>query len=136
MKDIFCRIIDKEVPASIIYEDSDVLAILDTAQITNGHALVMPKDHYSSMADCPQELLSKVMKVAQRIAQVDLKVLGASGVNILTNIGEAAGQSVPHFHVHVIPRYNERDGFLLTMKAQDINSIDLPRLAQKIGDEL
>lgn len=136
MKDVFCRIIDGEIPGSIVYEDSDVLAILDISQITKGHTLVMPKKHYDSFATCPKDLLDKVMNVAQRIAQADMRVLGASGVNILTNIGEAAGQSVPHFHVHVIPRYNENDGFLLTMKSQNIDSIDLPRLAQKIGDNI
>lgn len=136
MKDVFCKIIDGEIPSSKVYEDSEVLAILDISQITKGHTLVMPKAHYDSFVSCPKDLLDKVMNVAQRIAQADMKVLGASGVNILTNVGEAAGQSVPHFHVHVIPRYDEKDGFLLTMKSQNIDSIDLPRLAQKISENI
>lgn len=136
MKDVFCKIIDGEIPSTKVYEDSEVLAILDISQITKGHTLVMPKAHYESFVTCPKDLLDKVMNVAQRIAQADLKVLGASGVNILTNVGEASGQSVPHFHVHVIPRYDEKDGFLLTMKSQNIDSIDLPRLAQKISENI
>jgi len=74
------------------------------------------------------------MKVAQRIGQAEVAVLGAQGVNILTNAGETAGQTVPHFHVHVIPRYAQNEGgFVLEMKTQDTSSIDLPRLAQDIA---
>lgn len=134
MKDVFCRIIDGEIPCTKVYEDDDVLAILDISQVTRGHILVMPKKHTESLLTCEGELMAKVMKVAQRIGQAAVGVLGAQGVNILSNAGEMAGQTVPHFHVHVIPRYAQAEGgFILEMKQQDISSIDLPRLAHDIA---
>ena len=134
MKDVFCRIIEGEIPSTKVYEDDDVLAILDISQVTKGHTLVMPKAHYENMLACPAELLNKVMAVAQRIGQAEVGILGAQGVNILTNVGEAAGQTVPHFHVHVIPRYEGREGgFLLEMKQQDTSGYDMLRLAHDIA---
>lgn len=137
MKDVFCKIIDGEIPSVKVYEDDDVLAILDISQTTKGHTLVMPKKHYENLLACPQDLLHKVMDVAQRIGQAEMLIFKASGVNILSNIGEAAGQSVPHFHVHVIPRYLENDpGFQIEMRAQDTSKMDLPLLAQEIAENL
>lgn len=137
MKDIFCKIIDGEIPSTRVYEDDDVLAILDISQTTRGHTLVMPKQHCESMLSCPEELLTKVMKVAQRIGQAEVSILGAKGVNILANCGEAAGQTVPHFHVHVIPRYlGGEGGFRLTMESQDTSTMNLPLLAKEIGDAI
>ncbi len=136
-KDIFCRIIAGEIPSTKVYEDDDVLAILDISQTTRGHTLVMPKQHYDNFLSCPKEIMHKVYDVAQRIGQAEMLVLGAKGVNILTNVGAEAGQSVPHFHVHVIPRYIVTDpGFQITMKAQDTSGMDLPRLAQSISDKM
>lgn len=134
MKDIFCRIIDGEIPSAKVYEDDDVLAILDISQTTRGHTLVIPKAHYDDFLATPKETLNKVMAVAQRIGQAQISVLGAKGVNILSNVGEEAGQSVKHFHVHVIPRYGKDGGFKITMKEQDISSIDLPRLACSLNE--
>jgi len=130
MEDVFCRIIKGEIPSTKIYEDDDVLAILDISQVTRGHTLVIPKKHYSDFLATPRDIVSKVFDVAQRIGQAEISILGAKGVNILTNVGEVAGQSVPHFHVHVIPRYiGGEGGFQITMKEQDTTSMDLPRLA-------
>lgn len=137
MKDIFCRIIDGEIPSNIIYEDDDVLAILDISQATKGHTLVIPKKHYDNFLTCPMDIMHKVYDVAQRIGQAEMGVLGAKGVNILTNVGEPAGQSIPHFHVHVIPRYlGGEGGFQITMESHDANSFDLPRLAMQIKEGL
>ncbi len=137
MEDIFCRIIKGEIPSQKIYEDDDVLAILDISQTTRGHTLVMPKEHYPNFLATPQDVMHKVLDVAQRIGQAEMAVLGAQGINILTNTGEAAGQSVPHFHVHVIPRYFGKDGgFSLTMKSQDTSGMNLPLLAQTISKEI
>ncbi len=136
MKDVFCRIIDGEIPSTRVYEDDDVLAILDISQATKGHTLVMPKKHYESMLDTPKDTLHKVYDVAQRIAQAMEAVLGAKGVNILTNAGECAGQSVPHFHVHVIPRYIKGEGgFQITMKNRE-NQEDLPKIALTLKEGL
>ena len=134
MKDIFCRIIDGEIPCVKVYEDDDVLAILDISQTTKGHTLVIPKAPCSDFLSAPKEILNKVFAVAQRIGQAQSSILGAKGVNILSNVGAEAGQSVPHFHVHVIPRYGKDNGFQITMKEQDVSSIDLPRLACAIQE--
>ncbi len=134
MKDIFCKIIDGEIPSSKVYEDDEVLAILDISQVTRGHTLVMPKKHYDNFLACPKDVMHKVYDVAQRIGQAEVQVLGAKGVNILTNVGEKAGQSINHFHVHVIPRYlGGEGGFQITMKEQDTSGENLPLLASSIS---
>lgn len=129
-KDVFCKIIDGEIPCYKLYEDDDVLAFLDISQVTKGHALVVPKKHYDNFLATPQEVMHKVMDIAQRIGQVEIK-LGAEGVNILTNCYEAAGQSVPHFHVHVIPRYSNKGGFVLEMHSNS-DGLNLPAIAEDI----
>ena len=136
MKDIFCRIVSGEIPSTKLYEDDDVLVILDISQATKGHALVMPKAHYESILDCPEEILKKVYVVAQKIAKAEMKAFSASGVNVLTNALEAAGQSVPHFHVHVIPRYDETDGFNTTFVAHEPDFEALKAIAERIKDSI
>ena len=130
-KDVFCKIIDGEIPCYKLYEDESVLAFLDISQVTKGHTLVIPKKHYDNFLTCPKSLMNKVMAVAQRIGQVSIKIFGARGVNILTNCYEAAGQTVKHFHVHVIPRYKEEDGFMVEMK-DNSSGLNLPALAEQI----
>ena len=134
-KDVFCKIIDGEIPCHKLYEDDDVLAFLDISQVTKGHALVISKKHFDNFLSTPQEIMHKVMDVAQRIGQVDIKLLGARGVNILSNCYPAAGQSVMHFHVHVIPRYQEGEGFEITMK-DNSKGLNLPVLAKEIKENL
>lgn len=135
-KDVFCRIVDGEIPCYKLYEDEDVLAFLDISQVTRGHALVIPKRHYDNFLSVPHEEMHKVMDVAQRIGQIAIKFLGAKGVNILTNCYPAAGQSVNHFHVHVIPRYEDGDGFRLEMKENSGEGLNLPALASQIKENL
>lgn len=134
-KDIFCRIIAGEVPCYKLYEDDEVLAFLDISQVTKGHALVVSKKHFDNFLSTPHEIMHRVMDVAQRIGQVEIRLLGAKGVNILTNCYEAAGQSVLHFHVHVIPRYSDNEGFRLEMKKND-GDLNLPALAESIVKNL
>lgn len=128
---IFCKIVDGLIPSSIVYEDDDVLAFLDISQVTRGHTLVIPKKHYDNFLTVPKDIMHKVMDVAQRIGQADMAVLGAKGINILTNVNKEAGQSVYHFHVHVIPRYVRDEGFQITMKT-DEEPKNLPALADSI----
>ena len=134
-KDVFCRIVDGEIPCYKLYEDDEVLAFLDISQVTKGHALVISKKHFDNFLSTPQEVMHKVMDVAQRIGQVDIKLLGAKGVNILSNCYPAAGQSVMHFHVHVIPRYEEGEGFKIEMK-NNADGLNLPALAGQIKENL
>ena len=117
MKDcIFCKIAEGVIPSHKVYEDDDVLAFLDISQVTPGHTLVISKKHYSNFLTTEKDVMHKVMDVAQRIGQAQMSILGAKGVNILTNVNKEAGQSVFHFHVHVIPRYVANDGFRIEMK--------------------
>ena len=134
-KDVFCKIVDGEIPCYKLYEDNDVLAFLDISQVSKGHTLVISKKHYDNFLSIPQEEMHKVMDVAQRIGQVSVKYLGAKGVNILTNCYEAAGQTVMHFHVHVIPRYDGNEGFILEMK-NNADGLNLPAIAKRIQQEL
>lgn len=131
---IFCKIADHIIDSNIIYEDNDVLAFLDVNPVSYGHALVISKEHYDNFLTCPKEVMNKVMNVAQRIGQVDIQNLGAKGVNILTNCYEAAGQTVKHFHVHIIPRFDSPDGLKLEMNKY--GEVNLPSLVDKFIDGL
>ena len=136
-KDIFCRIIDGEIPCYKLYEDDEVLAFLDISQVTKGHTLVISKKHYDNFLATPQEVMHKVMDVAQRIGQVQMMSLGAKGVNILSNVNKEAGQSVFHFHVHVIPRYLAKEGLRIEFKEnENIKELSLPMLAETISKEI
>lgn len=106
---VFCNIIEGNIPSAKIYEDDDVLAILDIFQATKGHTLVMPKKHYENILQIPEDDYIKVMSKVKKIAQVILKAFDAKGLNILNNCNEVSGQTVMHFHVHIIPRYNTDD---------------------------
>lgn len=130
---IFCKIANHIIPSSVVYEDDDVIAFLDISQATKGHTLVIPKAHYDNFLTVPKDVMNKVMNVAQRIGQVLIKNFKAKGINILSNCYEAAGQTVMHFHVHVIPRYLSADGLTIEMREnEDLDSINLPVLASEI----
>lgn len=132
---LFCKIIEGKIPCSKVYEDDDVLAFLDISQVTKGHTLVIPKEHYDNFLTVPKDVMHKVMDVAQRIGQADIAVLGAKGINILSNVNKEAGQSIYHFHVHVIPRYIADEGFQITMKSSE-GDVALPVLADLIKKEV
>ena len=106
---VFCKIVNGDIPSTKIYEDEDVLAILDLSQVTYGHTLVMPKKHVSDLIECDQETYLKVMAVVQKLSKQITGKCNANGCNILSNIKEAAGQTVMHMHVHIIPRYDAND---------------------------
>ncbi|WP_291767738.1 HIT family protein [Caldivirga sp. UBA161] len=102
---IFCRIIEKKAPGYIVYEDDEVIAILDKYPINKGHILVMPKRHYKDIFEIPPEALCKVMRITKLMAKAVVNGLKADGVRLIQNNGSSAGQVVFHFHVHVIPYY-------------------------------
>lgn len=134
---VFCKIVRGEIPSHKVYEDDDVLAFLDIGQVTKGHVLVIPKEHYDNFLATPQEIMHKVMDVAQRIGQVQIMKLGAKGVNILSNVNKEAGQSIFHFHVHVIPRYLTKEGLRIEFKEnENIKELSLPMLAETISKEI
>ena len=106
---IFCKIVEGSIPSYTIYEDETVKAFLDISQVTKGHTLVISKKHYENFLTCDVEDMKKVMETAQKLGNELMVKLNAKGMNVLTNINEVAGQSVFHFHVHLIPRYDEND---------------------------
>ena len=106
---IFCDIIDHKSPSSVVYEDDQVLAILDISQVTRGHTIVMPKVHTANVLEADDETVRTVFSAAAKVAALLKEKTGASGVNLRNNCGESAGQTVNHLHVHVIPRYGESD---------------------------
>lgn len=108
MKDencIFCKILAGEIPSTAVYEGDDFKAILDVNPAARGHVIILPKNHAANIYELPDEDASKIMMVAKKIATAIEKAYHCDGVNILQNNGEAAGQTVFHLHVHVIPRF-------------------------------
>ena len=103
-KCIFCSIADGTLPAMKLYEDEHSVAFMDTAGDVDGHILVVPKIHTASLLDCPGETLSQLMKAVKRVALHLTENCGYEGVNLLNASGESAGQSVQHFHIHIVPR--------------------------------
>ena len=102
---IFCKILAGEIPSTAVYEDDDFKAILDVNPAARGHVIILPKNHAANIYELPDEDASKIMIVAKKIATAIEKAYHCDGVNILQNNGEAAGQTVFHLHVHVIPRF-------------------------------
>lgn len=102
---IFCRIIKGEIPSNTIFEDEEFKVILDAGPVSRGHALILPKDHYSDLYEIPEEKAASAIKLAKKLMIQMTDKLGCDGFNVLQNNKEAADQSVPHFHMHLIPRY-------------------------------
>jgi histidine triad (HIT) family protein len=102
---IFCKIVTGELPATIIDADERTIAFMDIAPATRGHALVIPREHFADLLSVDEENLSAVASASQRLARRIKQRLGADGVNLVNSCGAAAWQTVFHFHMHVIPRY-------------------------------
>ena len=112
---IFCRIANGEIPSATLYEDDDFRVILDLGPASKGHALILPKSHAANIYELPDELAGKAMVLAKKMAGRMTEALECDGFNIVQNNGEVAGQTVFHFHIHLIPRY-EGDQVNVTWK--------------------
>lgn len=106
---LFCKIINKDVPSFIVYEDDDVIAFLDISPVNPGHTLVLPKAHSYSFEDAEPITIQKLALAVQVIAKAVVKATGVTGYNLEVNNGAVAGQIIPHLHVHIVPRH-ETDG--------------------------
>lgn len=106
---LFCGIVGGTIPSTKVYEDAKTYAFMDISPASEGHLLVVPKTHTPNLLEIPPADLAAVLETAQRLAKRQLEVLGADGVNLINSCGEAAWQTVFHFHLHVIPRYAGRD---------------------------
>ncbi|MCM1040004.1 MAG: HIT family protein [Ruminococcus sp.] len=106
---IFCKIASGDIPSKTIYEDEEFRVILDLGPATKGHALILPKDHYKNLYELPEDTASHVILLAKKMVSQMTEKLDCDGFNLVQNNGEAAGQTVAHFHMHLIPRY-KNDG--------------------------
>jgi len=102
---IFCKIINGEIPCAKIYEDDSVLAFLDINPINKGHTLVASKKHYANLYETPDELLCKISTAVKKISIAVKRGVGATGINVINNNEPSAGQIVLHYHIHIIPRF-------------------------------
>ncbi len=119
---VFCKIVSGEFDSAKIYEDENILAFLDVAPFTKGHCLVVPKEHFENIFDISSEVLQKIIVTGKHIAEKIKQTLGADGIRLSQSNGKVAGQEVMHFHLHIIPRY-ENDG----LSANPTATLDLPK---------
>jgi histidine triad (HIT) family protein len=131
---IFCKIVAGELPATIVGEDERTISFMDISPATRGHALVIPRAHSADLLSIESEDLSAVGLAAQRLARLAKQRLGADGVNLLNACGAVAFQTVFHFHVHVIPRY-EGDSLRLPWVPAPGDSQEIAAAAQELGSE-
>lgn len=132
---IFCKIIGGEIPSFKIYEDSKVYAFLDINPVNAGHTLVVPKEHYVVLPQMPDALATHLMKVVKYLSGAIFEMTGAHGINVFQNNGAAAGQEVPHVHVHIIPRFQD-DKAIGEWKRNQIEPEKLKQMADAMGKTL
>ena len=135
---IFCSIVKGDIPCAKVYEDEHVLAFLDLSQVTKGHTLVIPKVHKENVFELTPDIAKNIFAVVPKIANAIKEEYQPIGLNILNNNGEHAGQSVFHYHMHLLPRYGEGDGFGAVWKTHDseYTSEDLQNIAASIHKHL
>ena len=134
MKDtncIFCKIANGEIPSKPLYEDDKFRVILDLGPASKGHALILPKEHYADLYELPEETAGEVMKLAKKMTEQMTQRLGCEGFNLVQNNGELAGQTVFHFHMHLIPRYRD-DGQKIGWKPQEATQEELETIRAQI----
>lgn len=112
---IFCKIINKEVPAKIVFENNDILALVPKGEVSKGHTLIIPKKHFENIFDIDKNILEKLIAASKDLSEQLAKENNATGINLLHASGKDAQQSVFHFHLHIVPRY-ENDGLDLWLR--------------------
>ncbi len=118
MPTLFTKIINREIPSSILYEDELCIAILDIAPVNKGHALVISKEEFPTTVECPDEVLTHLIIIAKRLDLLMRKRLKAEATNIIINNGPSSGQEIAHIHIHVIPRYEGDNKKIVPHKEQ------------------
>ena len=132
---IFCKIANGEIPAATLYEDEDFRVILDLGPASKGHALILPKAHASNIYELSDDMAAKAMVLAKKMASAMTEALKCDGFNIVQNNGECAGQTVFHFHMHLIPRYNG-DTVGITWKPGELTDEDKEEILSKVKAQL
>jgi len=123
---VFCRIVQKELSSSNVYEDDKVLAFMDIRPVNEGHTLVIPKQHFEGILDIPEELNAYVNKIVKRVAVAVQKATHADGLSIIQQNGRAANQDVFHLHVHIIPKFEGQN----TPRFRDLSEVSREQLDQ------
>ena len=132
---IFCKIANGEIPAATLYEDENFRVILDLGPASKGHALILPKFHAANIYELPDEMAAKAMILAQKMATAMTEALKCDGFNIVQNNGECAGQTVFHFHMHLIPRY-KGDNVGITWNPGELTDEDKEEILSKVKAQL
>ena len=132
---IFCKIAAGDIPSATIYEDNDFRVILDIEPASKGHALILPKEHYANLYELSDELAAKALIVAKKVITKMTGILGCDGYNVVQNNGEAAGQTVFHLHVHIIPRFDNDEVGLLPIANEGLDP-DLAGTAKLINENI
>lgn len=130
---LFCKIISGEIPSLKVYEDENSLAFLDISPFTKGHSIVVPKNHYISLLEFPEEKMQECLSAVKKVA-IKLKTkLEADGINIMQNNYKAAGQEINHLHFHVIPRWKNDKAFPLRIEKKERSKEELSEILKKIN---
>ena len=132
---IFCKIVAGDIPSEMVYEDDWFKVILDLGPASTGHMLILPKEHFADVCELEEPYSSKLLPLAARLGRAAVKSLGCAGFNLVQNNGEAAGQTVRHFHLHVIPRY-ENGPKMVIWEPGNPEKEQLAETAEKIRKEL
>lgn len=132
---IFCKIANGQIPSNVVYEDDRYTCILDLNPAEKGHTLIITKEHFDDIFDADEVTLKTIMPVATLVGKAVMKALNADGVNIVQNNHEAAGQTVRHLHIHIIPRFFGHEK-ILTWTQHDIDSQEQKEIAKKIRAKL
>ncbi|KXL52017.1 HIT-like protein [Anaerotignum neopropionicum] len=128
---IFCKIINGDIPSATIYENEEFKVILDRFPANEGHVLIVPKQHYSNIFDIEPALAGRLFVLATKIAREMKNVLGFEHLNVMQNNGTVAGQTVFHFHLHLIPRY-ENDGINISYTPMDLTDAQIEAMRKKL----
>lgn len=132
---VFCKIIAGEIPSATIYEDDAFKVIMDISPAAKGHAIMLPKKHFANLYEMDDETASKALIVARKVATAMKEELGCAGLNLVQNNGEAAGQTVFHFHMHLIPR-NQGDSVNVTWKPGSYGDGEAAQIAAAIANKI
>lgn len=132
---IFCKIITGEIPSTNIFEDDNFKVIMDISPAAKGHAIILPKKHFKNLFEMDEETSSKALSIARKVAAAMMEELKCDGLNVLQNNGEAAGQTVFHYHIHLIPRY-QGDQVNIAWKSGKYNDGEASSIALAIAKRM
>lgn len=132
---IFCKLANGEIPSTTLYEDDMFRVILDLAPASKGHALILPKEHFDNLYELDDDYAAKVMVLAKKMATAMTKALGADGFNLVQNNGEVAGQTVFHFHLHLIPRYSGNPE-IIAWEPGEVTKEEMAEIAEAVAKNL